>query len=86
MNPPSSSKTEMLLNKFFLTLARVTAKIQGSEKDLVVAAKYGFATLDKTTGEVSYILKVEKEDDGKAERYIFTRFITIVMAKAEVFG
>jgi hypothetical protein len=68
MTHTQALRRKILFSECFLTLARVTAKIQGSEKDLVVAAKYGFATLDKTTGEVSYILKVEKEDDGKAER------------------
>lgn len=49
----------------------VTANIAKTSNQLIVAAKYGFARLDQTTGNLSYIHGVRElwgEDEGKAER------------------
>ncbi|KAJ5130323.1 uncharacterized protein N7515_006362 [Penicillium bovifimosum] len=48
----------------------VTANVQGSESQLIVGAKQGFARLDRTTGKLSYIRKVW-EDEGQVERMRF---------------
>jgi hypothetical protein len=47
----------------------VTANISGSNQ-LIVGAKYGFARLNQSTGELSYIHEVwgEEGEGGKAER------------------
>lgn len=49
----------------------MTANIAKTSNQLIVAAKYGFARLDQTTGNLSYIHGVHefwREDEGKAER------------------
>ncbi|KAJ6079152.1 hypothetical protein N7467_008905 [Penicillium canescens] len=50
----------------------VTANISGSNQ-LIVGAKYGFARLNQSTGELSYIHEVwgEEGEGGKAERMRF---------------
>jgi hypothetical protein len=52
-----------------LTNISVTANISGSNQ-LIVGAKYGFARLNQSTGELSYIHEVwgEEGEGGKAER------------------
>ena len=51
-------------------MASVTGTIEGSDTELIVAAKYGFAKLNKSTGAVSYIYKVDSDDQAKQEMYI----------------
>ena len=48
----------------------VTANLDSSEEQLVVGAKYGYATLDLGSGKTTYIKKVWTEADGpgKEER------------------
>ena len=49
----------------------VTANIAKTSNQLIVAAKYGFARLDQTTGTLSYIHDTHElwgKDEGKAER------------------
>lgn len=55
----------------FSVTANITTDSSGSHEDqLIVAAKYGFARLNQTTGELSYIQQPWTEEDGpgKAER------------------
>lgn len=74
MNPANSRWRDIpgLAPKLAFLMAwnfRVTASVAGQE-DLVVAAKYGFARLNQSTGTLSYIREVWGEQDGpgKAER------------------
>ena len=55
-----------------LTRCSVTANIQGSSSEIIVGAKHGFATLNRTTGEMKYIRKYWEEEDGpeKSIRYV----------------
>lgn len=50
--------------------ASITADIEGSERDLIVGAKHGYAILNRDTGKINYLKKVWDERDGfgKAER------------------
>lgn len=54
----------------FSVTANITDSSGSGEDHLIVGAKYGFARLDQTTGELSYIRPVWGEEDGpgKAER------------------
>ena len=48
-----------------------TAEIEGTEDKVIVGAKYGYALLTRSNGELEYIKKVwdERDGPGKAERY-----------------
>lgn len=52
-----------------LSPSSVTADIEGVSDKMIVAAKYGFALLDKQTGALSYIQK-GWADSEKAARYL----------------
>ncbi|KAI9877082.1 MAG: hypothetical protein M1830_004857 [Pleopsidium flavum] len=53
----------------------VTADIDGSQDDIIVGAKHGFAVLNRKTGKHVYIKKLwdEKDGPGKEERCVFAR-------------
>ena len=51
-------------------MTSVTATIEGSNTELIVGAKYGFAKLNKSTGAVSYICKIGSDDQEKLHRYV----------------
>ena len=39
-------------------MSRVTADIQGSDDELIVGAKYGYALMERKTGRLKYVKKV----------------------------
>ena len=47
-----------------------SADIEGNDDEIIVGAKFGFATLDRKTSKLNYIKKVWTDQDGqgKAER------------------
>lgn len=51
--------------------ANVEKRGDANDDKIIVGAKYGFATVDLKTGELSYIHQVWNEQDGpgKEERY-----------------
>lgn len=47
----------------------VTANIEGSEEDLIVGAKLGYAILNRNTGHLEYLKKVwDEAEPGKEQR------------------
>lgn len=48
-----------------------TAHIEGTEDELIVGAKLGYAYFKRSSGKLEYVKKVWEERDGpgKAERY-----------------
>lgn len=50
--------------------ASITADIEGAEKDIIVGAKYGYALLNRSTGQINDLKKIwdERDGPGKEER------------------
>lgn len=49
----------------------ITADIAGSEQEeIIVGAKYGYATMKRQTGELKYLKKLW-EDPEKGKRYVY---------------
>ncbi|MCJ1464336.1 hypothetical protein MMC07_002949, partial [Pseudocyphellaria aurata] len=48
----------------------ITADIEGSEKDIIVGAKHGYALLNRNTGQIMTLKKIwdERDGPGKEER------------------
>lgn len=61
-----------------------------SEDELVVAAKYGFARLNQSTGTLSYIREVwtERDEREKAERSEFydTKSFRLISNRRKIIG
>lgn len=55
----------------FLTRDSTTADIEGSDDEIIVGAKYGYAIMNRNTKKLEYIMKVWEDRDGvgKDERY-----------------
>ena len=52
----------------------VTADIEGSSDEIIIGAKYGFATLNRKTGKFENLQKLwdERDGPGKEERFVST--------------
>lgn len=50
----------------------ITAHIEGTDDELIVGAKLGYAIFTRSSGKLEYIRKVwdERDGPGKAERYV----------------
>lgn len=51
--------------------ASITADIEGSEQDLIVGAKHGYAILNRHTGQINDLKNFwdERDGPGKEERW-----------------
>lgn len=50
---------------------RVAYHIEGDDDNLIAAAKYGFAIMERATGKLKYIARAyddSKDGEGKSER------------------